>query len=355
MRILITGGAGLIGAALSNALVADGHEIIVLTRSPEKVRIARPASSWSSGMETPLLAGGNWQTALTPSSILPAKPLRSAGRKQRSRRSGRAVSMRQGSHGRDHGGGRASQSVLIQASAVGYYGTETGDAQVTESFSPGDDFLAKVCFDWEISTAAASKLGVRRPVLRTGIVLSTEGGALPQQLFPFKLFVGGPVGNGNQWYPWIHLDDEVRAIQFLLTNEQADGPFNLTAPNPVTNKEFGKLIGEAMGRPSVIPAPGFAMKSLFGDMSMLLLEGQRAVPQKLLGAGFRFKFDTAQAALRDLLGAKSEKTHAAKSAAKALAAGAAAPKQLSPKLATPRHLPPQPLLPETSVANDKKA
>lgn len=195
--------------------------------------------------------------------------------------------------------------VLIQASAVGYYGVETGDTLVGETASPGSDFLSKICFDWESSTAAANRLGIRRPILRTGIVLSMAGGAFPKLVLPFKFFAGGALGNGKQWLPWIHIDDEVRAIQFVLANEQADGPFNLAAPNPVTNRDMAKALGEVMGRPAVMPTPGFAMKSIFGEMSTLLLEGQRAVPKKLLELGFQFKYDTVQAALRNLLGSEN--------------------------------------------------
>ena len=145
-------------------------------------------------------------------------------------------------------------------------------------------------------------MGIRRPILRTGIVLSNDGGAFPKLVMPFKFFAGGPLGSGKQWLPWIHIDDQVRAIQFVLANDQADGPFNLAAPNPVTNREMAKAVGEVMGRPAVLPAPGFAMQTLFGEMSTLLLEGQRAVPKKLQELGFQFKYDTVQAALRDLLG-----------------------------------------------------
>ncbi|MCB0059280.1 MAG: TIGR01777 family oxidoreductase [Caldilineaceae bacterium] len=305
MRIIISGGSGLIGSALGKALIADGHEVIFLSRNPDKVKDA-PAGVKLRKWDGESAAG--WQDLAQGDYAL----INLAGEtiaQRWSKDSKQAIRQSRVNAGKAFmelvNVAEVKPRVLIQSSAVGYYGTKTGDAQVTESFSPGNDFLAKVCFDWEISTAPASKLGIRRPVIRTGIVLSTEGGALPQQLLPFKLFVGGPVGSGNQWYPWIHLDDEVRAIQFVLTNDKADGPFNLTAPNPVTNKEFGKLVGEVMGRPSVMPAPGFAMKTIFGDMSLLLLEGQRAVPQKLLELGFKFKFETAQAALRDLLGDKA--------------------------------------------------
>lgn len=305
MRVIISGGSGLIGSALGKALLADGHEVVLLSRNPDKIKDA-PAGAKLRKWDGASAEG--WQDLAEGDYAL----VNLAGEtiaQRWSRASKEAIRRSRVNAGKAFmaliGAAEVKPRVLIQSSAVGYYGTKTGDAQVTESFSPGDDFLAKVCFDWEISTAPASKLGIRRPVIRTGIVLSMEGGALPQQLLPFKLFVGGPVGSGNQWYPWIHLDDEVRAIQFLLTHDKADGAFNLTAPNPVTNKEFGKLVGEAMGRPSVMPAPGFAMKTLFGDMSLLLLEGQRAVPQKLLELGFKFKFETAQAALRNLLGDKA--------------------------------------------------
>jgi len=326
MRVIIPGGSGLIGAALSKALVADGHETVILSRSPEKIKRA-PAGvrlhKWDggSGEGWRELAQGDYAIVNLAGETIAQRWSKESKQAIRQSRiaAGRAVMDLINS-------AEVKPRVLIQSSAVGYYGTKTGDAQVTESFSPGDDFLSKVCFDWEISTAQASKLGIRRPIIRTGIVLSTQGGALPQQLLPFKLFAGGSVGSGKQWYPWIHIDDEVRAIQFLLANDKADGPFNLTAPNPVTNKAFGKAIGEAMGRPAVMPAPGFAMKAIFGDMALLLLEGQRAVPQKLLELGFIFKFETAQAALRDLLGAapaQSVKSNGATASAVSSEAGKA--------------------------------
>ncbi|HQY91031.1 TIGR01777 family oxidoreductase [Caldilinea sp.] len=302
MRVLISGGGGLIGRPLSQALLADGHEVIVLSRQPEKVKEmpvgvklqkwdGKSADGWGS-----LADGAGAIINLAGAGI--ADQRWSTERKQLIRQSrldaGRAVM-------EAIAAATAKPGVLIQASAVGYYGTQSGDAQIAESFSPGGDFLSKVCFDWEASTAPVSKLGVRRAIIRTGVVLSNEGGAFPKQVLPFKLFAGGPVGSGKQWYPWIHIDDEVRAIQFLLQNEKATGPFNLTAPNPVTNQEFGQIVGEVLGRPSFVPAPGFAMKAVFGEMSVVLLEGQRAIPQKLLDLGFKFKFETAQAAVRALL------------------------------------------------------
>jgi uncharacterized protein (TIGR01777 family) len=306
MRIIITGGTGLIGRPLSQALVGEGHEVVVLSRQPEKVKNAptgvkvqkwdgKSAAEWGQ-----LADGAGAIVNLAGAGI--ADERWSAARKQLIRQSrieaGQAVM-------EAIAAANTKPSVLIQASAVGYYGVQSGDAQLAENASPGGDFLSKICFDWEASTAPASKFGVRRAVIRTGVVLSNEGGAFPKQVMPFKFFAGGPVGSGKQWYPWIHIEDQVRAIQFLIANDQASGAFNLTAPNPVTNKEFGQIVGEVMGKPAFMPAPGFAMKTVFGEMSIILLEGQRAIPQKLLELGFKFKYETAQAALRALLAAQS--------------------------------------------------
>lgn len=315
MRVIITGGTGLIGQPLSEALTADGHEVIVLSRAPEKIKNA-PAGvklqKWDGKS-----AEGWGELADDAGAII---NLAGAGIADRRWSQERKREIRQS---RINAGkavmeaittASAKPRVLIQSSAVGYYGTQTGDAQVTESFSPGGDFLSKVCFDWEASTAPAGKQGVRRAVIRTGVVLSNDGGAFPKQVMPFKFFAGGPVGSGKQWYPWIHIDDQVRAIQFLIANEEAEGPFNLSAPNPVINKEFGKLIGEVLGRPSLMPAPGFAMQTVLGEMAMILLEGQRAVPQRLLELGFKFKYETALVALKSLLGSSAASSGGASTA-----------------------------------------
>jgi uncharacterized protein len=313
MRIIITGGTGLIGRSLSQALVADGHDVTVLTRDPTKVKDVpagvklqqwdgQTAQGWGQ-----LVDGAGAIINLAGAGIADGRW--SASRKQMIRQSrqnaGKAVVAAVTA-------AADKPKVVIQSSAVGYYGTETGDALVTEMAAPGNDFLSKVCFDWEISTAAVSRLGVRRPVIRTGIVLSNDGGAFPKLIMPFKFFVGGALGDGKQWLPWIHIDDEIRAIQFLLTNDEADGPFNLAAPAPVTNAEMGKLVGETLGRPAVVPTPSIAMRTVFGEMATLLLDGQRAVPTKLQALGFGFKFETAQAALRDLLGTKATPPEATK-------------------------------------------
>jgi uncharacterized protein (TIGR01777 family) len=196
---------------------------------------------------------------------------------------------------------RVKPRVLVQSSAVGYYGLP-GDQETTEDTPAGDDALAKICLDWEATTASVEAQGVRRVVIRTGgVVMSTQGGALPFMLLPFKLFVGGPLGSGKQWFSWIHIADEVRAIRFLMERADALGAFNLCAPEPLRNAELARVIGQVTHRPSFMPTPAFAMKLLLGDKATLVLDGQRQVPKRLLELGFQFQFPKVQAALQDLL------------------------------------------------------
>lgn len=302
MHVIVTGGTGLIGSALVRSLAQDGHRVTVLSRSPgrhqngfgENVQVvgwdARTAEGWGS-----LADGADAIVNLAGSGISDGRWTEARKRTITESRinAGRAVMQAIQEASR-------KPNVLIQASAVGYYGPG-GDRIITEDSSPGNDFLACLCFEWESSTAGARQLGVRRPVLRTGIVLSSKGGALPKMRLPFQFFIGGPLGSGKQYFPWIHIDDEVRAIRYLLEYEEADGPYNLAAPNPPTNAEFSRALGKAMGRPALMPVPGFALKLLFGEMSTVLLDGQRAVPQRLQSAGFDFAHVDAVAALQDIL------------------------------------------------------
>jgi uncharacterized protein (TIGR01777 family) len=192
--------------------------------------------------------------------------------------------------------------VVVQSSAIGYYGYH-GDERLTESDAPGDSWLSRfVAQGWEPSTAPVEEMGVRRVVVRSGIVLSTEGGALTRLLLPFRLFAGGPMGSGAQWYSWIHLQDQVRALRFLIETSEAQGAYNLVAPNPVRNRDLARHIGRIMRRPAFIPVPGFALRLAFGEVAGVVLKGQRALPRRLLALGFAFRFPTAEAALRDLLG-----------------------------------------------------
>lgn len=301
MRIVLTGGTGLIGRALSEKLVADGHELLILTRNPNKKPVM-PRSIRFVGWDAETL--GDWASEVDGADAI----INLAGE---SLADGRWTDSRKESicQSRINVGKALVQavnaatnkpSVLLQASAVGYYGSHTKNKIYTESAAPGSDYLAQICFDWESSTQAVERTGVRRAIMRTGIVLSSTGGAWPKLKLPFMLFAGGPMGSGNQWYPWIHIADEVRAIQFLLENEDASGPYNLSAPNPLPNKAFAKVVGDVMNRPAFMPAPGFALRTVLGEMATIILEGQRAVPQKLLDAGFTFLYPEARAAIAAL-------------------------------------------------------
>lgn len=302
MRIIITGGTGLIGRALAASLAADGSEVIVLSRNPTQAQglpagvraerwDGRTAQGWGR-----LADGAAAIINLAGESI--AARRWTAGQKRRiidSRlNAGRAVV-------EAIDAAAVRPPVLIQASAVGYYGP-CGDQEIAEDAGPGNDFLAQqVAVPWEESTASVEAMGVRRVIIRTGVVLSQKGGALPRMVLPFRFFVGGPLGNGRQWFPWIHLADEVAAIRFLMERADARGAFNLSAPNPLTNAEFSRTLGRVMRRPALIPTPALALRLLFGEMATVLLDGQRAVPRRLQQLGFTFKFPHAELALRDIL------------------------------------------------------
>jgi uncharacterized protein (TIGR01777 family) len=301
MRVIIPGGSGLIGRALAADLTTAGYQVILLSRDPGRVTAlpagvsverwnGRTADGWGHLADGSVaiinltgenLAGGRW----------------TAERKQRIIRSrvdaGQAII-------EAIKAAAVKPGVVIQASAVGYYGPH-GDEKLTETAAAGNDFGARVTVDWEASTAPVEMPGVRRVIIRSGVVLSPQGGALPRLMRPYRFFVGGPLGSGRQWLSWIHIADEVAVIRFLMENPAASGPFNASAPGTATNAEFGKMLGRVIGRPSWIPVPAFAMRLLFGEMATVLLDGQRVVPDRLLKLGFTFRFPQPELALRDLL------------------------------------------------------
>jgi uncharacterized protein (TIGR01777 family) len=302
MRFIITGGTGLIGRALTASMTGDGHEVVVLSRNPERggklpegARVVawdgRTASGWG-----PLAEGADAIVNLAGENIAAGRWTEKRKRRIRGSRlqAGEAVvlAVREAS---------IKPRVLIQASGIGCYGPR-GDEIVTEDTPRGKDFFGRVAVEWEGGTSAVEELGVRRVVIRSAPVLSGTGGVLPRFVTPMKRFVGGPLGSGRQWFPWIHMGDEVRAIRFLVEKESAIGAFNLSAPNPVTNGEFVRTLGRVLRRPSAMRAPGFVLRLLFGEMADLLLEGQRAIPWRLMDLGFEFQFAELEPALRDLLG-----------------------------------------------------
>jgi uncharacterized protein (TIGR01777 family) len=300
MRILIAGGSGFLGTHLSAALVAARHEVVILTRRAElpakpgvtfltwdPTRADAALSAAISGADAIVnlagesIAAGRWTTArkerLRSSRVVTTAALVEAA--------ARAA---------------APPGVWINGSAIGYYGSR-GEERLTEGSPPGDDFLATVAADWEKSASGAAGFA-RLVCIRTGIVLDRREGALAKMLLPFKLFVGGPVGSGEQYMSWIHRDDWVSLATWALTTD-VSGPLNATAPQPVTNREFGRALGRALSRPSVMPAPAFALRLLLGEMAdALLLSSQRVYPERAQTQGFRFAFDDLDRAMRSIVG-----------------------------------------------------
>jgi uncharacterized protein len=192
-------------------------------------------------------------------------------------------------------------AVLVSGSAIGYYGP-CDDTPLAETAPAGADFGAKLAADWEAAALPARELGVRTVLLRTGVVLGSGGGALQQLLTPYRMGLGGPIGDGNQWFSWIHLDDIVRLIVWLLDQATLDGPVNGTAPEPVRQKEFAAALGRTLHRPALLPTPGFALKAAFGEMGQMLIDGQRVIPARAQGQGFQFLYPDIDSALDQVVG-----------------------------------------------------
>jgi len=303
-RVIVAGGGGFIGRALCGVLAASGWHVQVLTRGASRpAEGGRPefvtwdgasADGWGHladgaaalvNLAGENIASGPW-TARRRQAILESRVL-----------SGRAMVQAV-----EQAAGRSGvmPGVLVQASAVGYYG-DTRDQAVDESHAPGRGFLADVCRQWEASSAPAEALGVRRAVARSGLVLGRGGGILAKMLPQFKFFAGGPLGDGSQGFPWIHLEDEVRAIVFLLEHEEASGPFNLAAPQAVSNLEFCRALGAALSRPCWLPVPAALLRAVFGEMAEdVFLAGCRAAPARLLEMGFTFKHPRLAQAVAEL-------------------------------------------------------
>lgn len=302
MRVIITGGTGLIGTALAKSLVTDGHEVYVLSRNPQKHQVLNGVNIEGWDAKT----GDSWSKLITDDTAIVnlAGAGLADGRWTEERKKEIVESRTNAGQAVVDAIGQATHrpKVVIQASAVGYYGP-SDDSLITEAQPAGGDFSAAVCQQWEAAIQPVIDNGdVRVAIIRSGVVLSMEGGAFPRQLLPFKLFVGGPVGSGQQWYSWIHIEDEVRAIRYLIDKDDASGVFNLTAPNPVSNQEFSFTLARILRRPGVVPVPGFVLQLLFGEMASVLLDGQRVVPHKLQEHGFEFQYPEPDHALRNLLG-----------------------------------------------------
>ena len=296
MHILLTGGTGLIGRQLCRHWLSQGHRLTVLSRTPEKVaklcgaQVRGVALFEDLGQETidaivnlagAPIADRPWTSrrkALLWSSRITLTETMLAWLESRAQK----------------------PQVLISGSAVGWYGNG-GERELTEASPPViDDFASQLCIAWEETAQRAEAMGVRVVMVRTGLVLSAEGGFLSRLLLPFKLGMGGPLGNGRQWMPWIHISDQIALIDFLLQRSDASGPYNACAPKPVRNRDFARTLASVLHRPCFMPMPSLVLKVCLGEMSLLLLGGQKAMPVRLLEAGFTFRFTDLRAALDDV-------------------------------------------------------
>jgi len=299
-RIVVAGGTGFLGRPLADALAREGYELAVLTRSAPKASSNHGsvrAVSW-----TPDGTVGAWASEIDGArGVINLAGESIAARRWTRAQKERILDSRLRATRSIVGAikqAAAPPSVLVNGSAVGYYGPR-GDEIVTEETRAGSDFLASVCVQWEAEASHASSDRTRVVCIRTGLVIEKDGGALPQMLPPFKFGAGGPVGSGRQYWPWIHRDDWVALVMWTLRTVGVSGPVNATAPRPESNREFARALGRAMRRPAFVPAPGFALRLLLGEMADgLLLSGQRAVPQRAERAGFTFKYADLDAALR---------------------------------------------------------
>ena len=301
MHVVITGGTGLIGRALVESLRRDNHAVTVLTRDAARAQPRLPAGA--TALTWDASPGGVWETALEgadavvnlagdPISAIPWTPARKRRIRESRMRATRAIVQALDAPNRPR--------ILINGSGVHYYG-DGGDQLLPETAPPGSGFLESIVQDWEAEARAAEAHGARVALIRTGIVLAREGGALPLLALPFRLFVGGTMGRPEQWVPWIHLDDEVGIIRLALERAEASGPINAAGPEPVTMKTFSEGIGRVLGRPTWLPGAAIGMRLLPGGQGDVLLTSQKIVPAVAQGLGYQFRYPTHEAALRAAL------------------------------------------------------
>jgi len=305
MKIAIAGATGFVGSRLVERLQAERHQVLVLTRNPSAAQKVFPTSAFPNLEITAYTPteSGSWQEVIAGCEgvvNLAGEPI-AEGRWTPQRKQEILSSRQLGTQKIVEAIAKANPkpSVLVNASAIGYYGTSE-TATFDETSPPGNDFLAQVCQAWEAEAQKVKDAGVRLVILRLGIVLG-QGGAIARMIAPFKLFAGGPIGTGRQWFSWIHRDDLVNLIIQALTRPEIEGVLNATAPNPVRMAELAQTMGQVMNRPSWLPVPGFAIEALLGDGAIVVLEGQQVLPKRPLDYGFEYQYPTVKQALEAIL------------------------------------------------------
>ena len=300
MHVLIAGGSGLIGTALSKHLLAEGHSVTVLSRNPQ----AHSALQGVTMVRWDGKTKEGWGHLLNETdAVVNLAGVNLGGGLWTKNRKAKLIGSRLNAGAAIVAAFQAAEhkpEVLLQAAANGYY-SPSGDDILTESDPPGTGFQSDLCQRWEQSTQPVEAMGVRRVVTRSGVVFARGALLLNMFLLPFRMFVGGPIGSGRQYLPWIHIDDEVAAFKYLLTNQETSGAYNLMSPQPVRNSDLGHAISRVLKRPYWFPVPGFALKLVLGKMSSVVLDSWRCMPARLTESGFHFKFPDVEAALRDLL------------------------------------------------------
>lgn len=297
MNILITGGTGFIGGALVQSLSQQGHHLTVLSRNPGSVAKLCGAGVNAIGSIKELTRDDSWQVIINLAGAPIFDRRWSTAHKQIIRDSRINLTGQLVAYMADMA---VKPELLISGSAIGYYGSQ-GDVVLTEQSATIEDFPQQLCRDWENEALAAEQFGVRVCLMRTGLVIANGGGILQRMLLPFRLGLGGRLGDGKQWMSWIHRQDWISIAQLMIADDSMRGAYNATAPNPVTNSEFTQILAQHLNRPALLPVPAWLLKIALGEMSELVLGSQRVMPERLLAAGFTFQYPDLNSALNEAL------------------------------------------------------